>query len=193
MVGERLSRGFLAGWVLDPSGAKTGVRERAASAAVAQDDPVAQLNAGQTLADDFLADGRLDEAFAVLNGLVELTTSRLPERLSDVEATVLVPLLSRRPGVGAECRRACHATYSPIPDMSSRLFAYVAQNLAHALIELGRWGEAEVWLTQARAGYPRGWTAIEIQAESARLACYRGDFLPPEELAGTLSALCTAR
>jgi len=162
------------------------LRKRAATAALAQDDPVAQLNAGQNLADDLLADGRLDEAFVVLEGLVELTTSRLPERVSDVEAQLCWFLCFRGDlasglSVGERAMRRI-----PGPNMSNRLFAYVAQNLAYALVELGRWDEADHCLIEARAVYPHGWTAIEIQAESVRLACYRGDLTAAQELAEAL-------
>lgn len=130
------------------------LRQRAASAALAQDDPIAQLNAGQTLADNLLADGRLKDAFAVLDGLVDLTTSRLPERVSDVEAQLCWFLCFRgdlAAGLGVAERAMGRI---PSSNTSNRLFAYVAQNLAYALIELGRWDEADQWLTEARAAYP---------------------------------------
>jgi DNA-binding CsgD family transcriptional regulator/tetratricopeptide (TPR) repeat protein len=162
------------------------LRERAASAALAQDDPQAQLNAWQTLADNLLAKGRLDDAFLVLDDLVELTTTRLPERLSDAEAQLCWFLCFRgdlAAGLGV-AERAMRRI--PSSGLSNRLFAYVAQNLAYALIELGRWDEADRWLAEARTAYPHGWTAVEIQAESVRLACYRGDTAAADALAAAM-------
>ena len=149
--------------------------ERALSAARLQGDPMAELNAGQTLTDILGGSGQLEEAFAVLDTLEELTSTRIPERVSDVEAQLSWYQCFRGDLASglATARQAMRRI--PEPEMSPRLFAYVAQSLAHALIESGLWLEAETWLAQARTAYAEGWTAFEIKADSARLACYRGD------------------
>ena len=149
--------------------------ERALSAARLQGDPMAELNAGQTLADILGGSGQLEEAFAVLDTLAELTSTRIPERVSDVEAQLSWYQCFRGDLASglATARQAMRRI--PEPEMSPRLFAYVAQSLAHALIESGLWLEAETWLAQARTAYAEGWTAFDIKADSARLACYRGD------------------
>jgi DNA-binding CsgD family transcriptional regulator/tetratricopeptide (TPR) repeat protein len=160
--------------------------ERAESAAREEDDPMAQLNAGQNLADKLVAADRLDEALQVVDRLLELTRERLPERVSDVEAQLcwLLCFQGDLPTGLAVAQRAMRRI--PSAAMSSRLFAYVAQNLAYALIELGRWDEADTWLTDARGAYPQGWTAVEIQAESVRLASYQGNLVMADEFAEAL-------
>lgn len=191
--GPWLANGCLeAAWRIGASprpGKKTALLERAASAAGAQDDPVARLNSGQNLAENLAAGGRLDEALAVMHDLLELTSERLPERVSDVEAQISWYLCFRgelSAGL-AVAERAMRRI--PSAALSSRLFAYVAGELAYALIELGRWDEADHWLQEARAAYPHGWTAFELHAESIRLDCYRGDMTSAADLADELWTL----
>ncbi len=168
---------------------RSALLERASSAALAQNDPVARLNAGQALADNLAAEGRLDDALAVVHDLLKLTSERLPERVSDVEAQ-LSWYLCFRGEISAGLAIAERAMRRiPSATLSSRLFAYVAGNLAYALVELGRWDEADHWLGEALRAYPHGWTAFELHAESIRLTCYRGDVAVAAELADELWAL----
>jgi DNA-binding CsgD family transcriptional regulator/tetratricopeptide (TPR) repeat protein len=160
--------------------------ERATSAARTQDDGEAQLRAGQTLADTLASQDRMEETFQVLDGLVELTTKRMPERVSDVEAQLSWFLCASGALVDglAVAERAVRRI--PSPQMSSRLFAYVAQNLAHALIELGRLEEAKRWLDDATQVYPEGWTAFQVRAESVHVACCLGDLEAAQATADAL-------
>ena len=117
----------------------------------------------------------------MLDDLMELTSRRLPERVSDVEAQVSW-LLGIRGDFAAALEVAQRAMRRiPSAQLSRRLFAYVAQNLSYLLIELGRWDEAAGFLAEARSIYSLGWTAFELDVEAVRFACYRGDLGEAEE------------
>ena len=139
-------------------------------------DPEVALDVARRRAHVLWSEGRIREALGEIDAVLSVVETELPERLVGAlsEQADFRHAAGDLAGAVESASRAL--TLVPQPSLTPRQYANAVDSLCWALLDLGRWDEAEPHLRRARTLYSSGWRSVDLDLDAAFLATYRGDF-----------------
>jgi DNA-binding CsgD family transcriptional regulator len=165
------------GWRLESiaeRGLAFELTSRALEAGRRSHDPEVALEVARRRAHLFWSEGRHHEALTEIDAVLAVVEAELPERLAGALSEQADYRNAAGDPVGAVVSANRALATIPHPSLTPRQYANAVDSLCWALLDLGRWEEAEPPLRLARSVYSAGWRSVDLDLDAAFLAIYRG-------------------